>query len=167
MRERLTLICESEGCSPAEMALMDEVLVQADGDMRRAVTTMQSVHSLAVGGGADAISPSIICEIAGLPPPAAVSDLWTCMTQPSFDVMHRGVDEVIASGFSAQLLLSALLNLVLSEDCTLDELSQAEVAIRIAEAEKNMIEGADEYLQLMTVSSLVLTCCQRSNRQSN
>lgn len=166
MKERLTMIAESEGCSPQEMDLMDEILAQADGDMRRAVTTLQSVHSLAVGGnmGNVTLSSSVIAEIAGLPPPAVVNDLWQCMSsQPSFDVMHRGVDEVISSGFSAQLLLSALLTKLLDENCSLDELSQAEVAIRIAEAEKNMIEGADEYLQLMTVSSLVLTCYQKVN----
>ena len=163
------MIAESEGCGQQEMDLIDEILVQADGDMRRAVTTMQSVHSLAVGAGGridEAISSSVIAEIAGLPPPTVVNDLWQCMTQPSFDVMHKGVDEVISSGFSAQLLLSALLNKVLAEDCCLNELSQAEVAIRIAEAEKNMIEGADEYLQLMTVSSLVLTCFQKSTKAS-
>lgn len=169
MKQRLTLIAESEGCSQSEMDLIDEILIQADGDMRRAVTTLQSVHSLAMGsqnGSSTApptLSPSIIAEISGLPPSSVVNALWeSCTAKPcSFDVMHRGVDDVIASGFSAQLLLSALLQKILSTDCALDQLSQAEIAIRIAEAEKNMIEGADEYLQLMTVSSLVLTCHQK------
>jgi replication factor C subunit 2/4 len=168
MKERLTVIATSEGCSPGEMELLDDILAQADGDMRRAVTTLQSVHSLVVGARQKnnnvkkTIDSSVIAEIAGLPPPKVVDDLWLCMTQGSFDIMHRGVDEVIASGFSAQLLLSGLLNKLLSPECMLDELSQAEVAIRIAEAEKNMIDGADEYLQLMTVSSLIQTCYQKS-----
>jgi hypothetical protein len=47
---------------------------------------------------------------------------------------------------------------IMSDDCGLSELSKAKVAIRLAEAEKNMIEGADEYLRHMTESSLVLSC---------
>jgi len=158
MKERLTHIAESEGCGTE---LIDEILVHADGDMRRAVTTLQSVHSLAVGGKVEN-ADSVIAEIAGLPPPAIVDDLWACMTQKSFDVMRKGVDEVCAAGFSAQLLLTALLNKLLADDCELNELSKAEMSIRMAEAEKNMVEGADEYLQLMTVCSLMLTCYQKS-----
>jgi len=64
------------------------------------------------------------------------------------------------------LLVAALLDKVLLGDCELNELSRADIAIRIAEAEKNMIEGADEYLQLMTVATLVLTCFQKSLKEA-
>ena len=86
--------------------------------------------------------------------------------------MHRGVENVMASGFSAQLLLSALLTRILlvppekisDTNVHLDELSLALIAIRIAEAEKNMIDGADEYLQLMTVCSLIFTCYNKQQQ---
>ena len=153
--------------------------------MRRAVTTLQSVHSIVTGatamatsskrpltsGTTNIMSSAMIAEIVGVPPDHVVNELWDACRQSSYDVMHAGVENVIASGFSAQLLLSALLTRILlapektttttaAENATtnLDELSLALIAIRIAEAEKNMIDGADEYLQLMTVCSLIFTC---------
>jgi replication factor C subunit 2/4 len=44
----------------------------------------------------------------------------------------------------------------------LNELSKANLSIRVAEAEKNLVDGADEYLQLMSVCSLAMTCLEES-----
>ena len=56
-----------------------------------------------------------------------------------------------------QTLLQKLLEkFIETED--LDELGRARLAIRIAEAEDRMNDGADEYLQLMTVCGLALQC---------
>ena len=147
------MIAEAEGCSSEEKDLLDEILEHADGDMRRAVTTLQSVHSLAAGG--DKVDKDSIAEIAGLPPPLVVNTLWQALTSNSFSSMEKAVEDVCAAGYSAQLLLSALLPKLMS-DPNMSERSKAEVAIRMAEAEKNMLEGADEYLQLMTVCSLAV-----------
>ena len=153
MKNRLLDISKHENLELPEDVL-DEILVQADGDMRRAVTTLQSVHALK---NAD---KDMVAEVSGIPPSSVVDDLWTCMTQsPNFATMEKGIENVCASGFSAQLLLTSVLQKVTVS--SLDELSKAEVAIRLAESEKNMIEGADEYLQLMTVASLVLTCSKK------
>lgn len=159
MKDRLLHIAQSENCDEQTTALLDCILDVAGGDMRRAVTTLQSVHSLSQAGAMD---ENTVAEIAGIPPKNVVEDLWKCLQQEKFDVMRRGVEETIAAGFSAQLMLSALLNKIMDSNHLLDELGKAEVSIRIAEAERNMIEGADEYLQLMTVCSLILSSVQRA-----
>ena len=155
MKARLMSIADSEGCSNDVKDLADEILALADGDMRRAVTTLQSVHSLSVGGAH--VDKSSVAEIAGLPPPKVVDELWDAFGSKSFDTMQKAVDNLIAEGYSAQLLLSGLLPKLL-DDAKLNERSKADLAIRLAEAEKNMIEGADEQLQLMTIGSLAVTC---------
>lgn len=154
MKQRLLTIADAEGCTEEEKELVDEILEQADGDMRRAITTLQSVHSLALGG--DHVDKDSIFEIAGLPPPAIVDKIWQTLNTNSFDTMQRAVEDVCASGYSAQLLLSGLLEKIIV-DKSISEVAKSSIAIRIAEAEKNMIEGADEYLQLMTVCSLAVT----------
>jgi replication factor C subunit 2/4 len=161
MHERLTYIAHQEQCGPVTLSLLDGILDLADGDMRRAVTTLQSVHSLY---GRDGIAldeddrDTILAEMAGLPPKAVVDALWASMTHSTFAVMEKGMDDVIASGYSGQMLLAGLLQKIMEEEGHFSELHQAEVAIRIAESEKNMIEGADEYLQLLNVGALVLDC---------
>lgn len=176
MKERLLSIAAAEECTPDEMNLVDDILEQAQGDMRRAVTTLQSVHSLAVGaaaalstgsGAGVVIDKQVIAEIAGLPPSSVIDKLWTALSSNSdFNKMQDSVEEVCASGYSAQFLLSALLPKVMADE-TLTELGKAQLAIRMAEAEKNMIEGADELLQLLTVCSLALSCFAESQKPSN
>ena len=164
MKARLKEICQQEQCTDAEMVWLDDVLQYADGDMRRAVTTMQSVHLL---GASSVVSADLIAEMAGVPPPQMVQQLWEACTQStSFDAMHRVVQDVMAAGCSAPGILSVFVTRLLEEDA-LEELPRAQVAIRIAEAEKNMVDGADEYLQLMTVCSLLfsVTLAQRSSMQ--
>ena len=177
MQERLREICTLEDCPATVVSHLDDILQYADGDMRRAVTTLQSVHSIVTGsssssGSSSLMSSAMIAEIVGVPPDPVTNDLWEVCIQSSYDVMHRGVENVMASGFSAQLLLSALLTRILlvppekisDTNVHLDELSLALIAIRIAEAEKNMIDGADEYLQLMTVCSLIFTCYNKQQQ---
>lgn len=170
MKARLTQIATQEQCTEAEMALVDDILEQADGDMRRAVTTLQSVHSLAAGGG-DAniiVDRDTLAEIAGLPPPSVVNVLWNeaLQQQKSFDGMREAVQELCLEGYAAKFLLLGLLPKV-TESTILSERHKAELAIRMAEAEKNMVEGADEFLQLLTVCSLAFTCLQQANAASN
>lgn len=164
MKERLVSIAENEGCS---LDLVDDILHYADGDMRRAVMTLQSVHAL-TSSGENVITKDDIAEIAGLAPKRVVDDLWATLSSEgcSFDKMQAAVDEFMADGYSAQVLLASLLEKV-TADQTLNEVGKAEMAIRMAESEKNMIEGADEYLQLMDFCSLAIECFGKSTKPTN
>ena len=76
------------------------------------------------------------------------------------------VENVCADGFSAQVLLSGLCERVI---CSPDwsDTAKATIAIKIAQAEKMMIDGGDEYLQLMTVCShaaMAVTIARAENR---
>ena len=150
MKERLQSIAKSEGFS-IENKIMDEVLTLSGGDMRKAVTTLQCVHAL--GGN---VTKETVYEMAGLCPPPVVDGLWKAIASRNFSQMQRAVEDVCSDGYSAQILLSALSEKVVTTT-DLNELAKANVSIRIAEAEKMMIDGGDDYLQLMTVCSLALT----------
>lgn len=153
MKNRLHFIAQSEHCDVVD-AQLDTILDLAEGDMRRAVTTLQSVHALGKG-----VDDNTIAEIAGKPPQTVVDALYLALQSSTFDDMKVAVEDVCAAGYSAQTLLASLLQKFLVSE-TLNELGRAKLAIRIAEAEKNMIDGADEYLQLMTVCGLAFQCLQ-------
>lgn len=171
MKERVTAIAQAEGDktkSKNENAVVvtesqiDAVLAVSGGDMRRAVTSLQSVQAL-LAGQADhgnnqiVIDEAAIYELAGLPPDEVIEKLYQSLLSNSFDTMQAAVRNIIADGYSVQTLLQKLLEkFIETED--LDELGRARLAIRIAEAEDRMNDGADEYLQLMTVCGLALQC---------
>lgn len=167
MKERLVQISQAEGCPNAPI---DAILQVAQGDMRRAVTTLQSVHSLVSGGTEEDSTPQEttitdqdICEIAGLPPDAIVRDLQSALEQPSFDKMKAAVDHVLAEGYSASSLLSALLPRI-THSSAFTDLYKADVTMKMAEAEFAMTQGADEALQLLTVGSTAVQCYGKSQR---
>jgi len=171
MKERVTTIAQAEGRknkSKNKNAVVvterqiDAVLAVSGGDMRRAVTSLQSVQALLAGQG-DAntnrivIDEAAIYELAGLPPDQVIETLYQSLLSNSFDTMQIAVQNVIADGYSVQTLLQKLLEKFI-ETNDLDELGRARLAIRIAEAEDRMNDGADEYLQLMTVCGLAIQC---------
>jgi DNA polymerase III delta prime subunit len=135
-------------------AIVDDVLRHSMGDMRKAVTTLQSLSTIP---GAN------VREMAGTIPNDVVDAVWQCMTTSKrFDTMAAQVEDLVThAGYSAQTLLPCLLDKLLLDDngqtttTQLSEIAKASIAIRLAEAEKNMIEGADEYFQLLTVGSMV------------
>mmetsp|Transcript_39741 Transcript_39741/g.95986 ORF Transcript_39741/g.95986 Transcript_39741/m.95986 type:complete len:363 (-) Transcript_39741:34-1122(-) len=152
MKQRLTDIAQSEGCSITDSHL-DSILELAEGDMRRAVTTLQSAHALGN------IDDQAVAELAGVPPASDVEKLIQALHCNEFEPMRQAVDDICAEGYSGQLLLKCLLDRFVTSD-DMDELGRAKLAIRIAEAEHRMIDGADEYLQLMTVCGLAMQCIQ-------
>ena len=155
MKARLSSIAKAEHCKVEDKEL-DFILNLCEGDMRRAVTTLQSAHALS-----DAVDADALAEMAGLPPAAVVENLWKALGQNSFSIMQTAVEDVCAGGFSAQVILQAMSQLIIPST-ELNELSKANLSIRVAEAEKNLVDGADEYLQLMTVCSLAMTCLEES-----
>ena len=165
MKARLSSIAAAEDCTDDEIALLDDILDQAEGDMRRAVTTLQSVHALAAGG--EVVSRDSLAEIAGLPPPAVIDDLMQALQQSkSFGDMQNAVQELCLEGYAAKFLLLGLLPKV-AASTTVSDRHKAEIALRMAQAEKNMVEGADEFLQLMTVCSLAFSCLRQAGAASN
>lgn len=161
MKERVTAIAKAESIknqTVVEENQIDAVLAASGGDMRRAVCSLQSVQALLAGQRPEdriSIDEDTINELAGLPPGNVIDSLYDAMKSKKFDMVQTAVQNTIADGYSVQVLLHNLLDkLVHSDD--LDESGRALLAIRIAEAEDRLNDGADEYLQLMTVCGLAL-----------
>ncbi|KAG7370972.1 replication factor C [Nitzschia inconspicua] len=166
MKERLTSIARAEGITDQQLSgkQMDDILNISGGDMRRAVTSLQSVQALLAGDPKMEINEATLAELSGQPPNHVVQTLYQSLLDMKFETMRNAVKRVVADGYSVQMLLTKLLDKITdSED--LDELGKARLAIRIAEAEDRMNDGADEELQLMTVCGLALECLQSAQRK--
>jgi replication factor C subunit 2/4 len=163
MKERLASIAQAEHC-PLSPTQLDCILQLSEGDMRRAVQTLQSVHALTMGRKHQvALTEGDIAELVGLPPAAVVDDLVQALVQSKgmMKPVQTAVEDICLGGYSAQTLLSCLLQRFVTIP-QLDELGRARLAIRIAEAEHCMLDGADEYMQLLTVCGLAMQCIKTS-----
>ena len=166
-------LASQEELKKNEEEVLNEILILCQGDMRRAVTTLQSAHLLS-GGGDNSTSDSntdggskgyikkeSIAEMAGLPPQSVITSLFDTLqkSESTYDTMEKEVQDIMLEGYAAQQIMKGLLKMLMFLDCkVLSELHKAQIAIKIAEADKNLIDSADETLQLLVVCSLILKC---------
>ena len=171
MKQRIMYIAQQEECQfeeGQEEEVIEEILTLSQGDMRRAVTTLQSAHSLSgiVTDDAvkrDTIKKESIAEMAGLPPQTLIDSLIVTLQTKTFDEMKTQVTDIVLEGYAVEHVLSALMaKIIVMEDVT--EEAKAKIAIQIAESDKNLIDGSDELLQLLMVCSRCLECLKQKKR---
>lgn len=183
MYERLQSISKSENVTfTNEEQVLNQILDLSGGDMRRAVTTLQSAHALSSSqdwmefddetgdnkgtSSASGIPVESIAEIAGLPTQKVISDLIEGLSDGSFQKMEHAVNHVVAEGFSAAVILNSLLeHLILSEDGKLGDEEKSILSIKMAEADKLLVDGADDFLQLLSVCSVASKCVVKKRRR--
>lgn len=159
-------LAKEEEKKEKEEEVLNEILVLCQGDMRRAVTTLQSAHLLSGGSDIDGVGGGYIrkesiAEMAGLPPASVITSLLEMLQNriSSYDTMEKNVIDIMLEGYSAKHIMKELLKrLLVFEEKVLSDVDKAKIAIKIAEADKNLIDSADETLQLMVVCSLILKC---------
>ncbi|GAA6062352.1 hypothetical protein JCM10212_005694 [Sporobolomyces blumeae] len=178
---RLKEICLAEKVDCPDEAL--EALIRtSEGDLRRAITYLQSASRLheATGEPMTAVS---IQEIGGVVPDYAMERLARALGVPDsngtgrrpprdddvemgdgddddgpkargrFETVRRAVEKVCREGYSATQVLSQLHDLIIL-DPMVDPRAKASTAIDLGLADKALTDGADEELQL-------LNCCAR------
>ena len=145
MVARLTHISEQEGVDIAPDAL-SEMMRLTEGDMRRAIQMLQSLHQLHGGR----IEPQVVRDISGALPTTTVSRVFAVCRTQNFDEMTNLVEELIADGYPAAQLASQMLEALLAGEgeAKLHSAQKAKISIKIAEVDKALVDGADEYLQL-------------------
>jgi len=164
LSERLKTIASNEGVKIKDDAL-DALLNVTEGDMRQAITTLQSASRLkgAVEGEEEEdafVTEADVFEITGVVPPNLVAKLLNACASDSYDKLDDVVQDVIREGYSAgQVLIHLHDHVVVS-----DEMSDKQKSIileSVAVADKCLADGADEYLQLMSVGSAAMqTLCR-------
>ncbi|XP_028650436.1 replication factor C subunit 4 [Erpetoichthys calabaricus] len=149
--ERLLDICQKEGLHYTQEAI--KALVQvSEGDLRKAITFLQSCARLM--GGLE-ITDSIVVEIAGVVSDRMIDNLLQSCYSSSFEKLEGSVKNMINEGFAATQIINQLHdNLVKRED--LNDKQKSAIAEKLAEVDKCLADGADEYLQLMALCSVIM-----------
>lgn len=147
---RLQDIANSEGLTLASGALTTLETI-AGGDMRKAITLMQSSSRLY----GKEITSQALEDVAGKVPDEAVAALVAAVKAANFDRASTAVADLVKDGYPALQLLLQFSDALLSDDSMADE-AKACVATRLAEADKALADGADESLQLLDCASVAI-----------
>ncbi|XP_015575363.1 replication factor C subunit 2 isoform X1 [Ricinus communis] len=158
MSSRVLHICREEGLNLDAEALSTLSYV-SQGDLRRAITYLQGAARLY----GSTISSKDLISVSGVIPQEAVGALYAACRSGDFDMANKEVNNIIAEGYPvSQMLVQIevqliryfvqLLEVVVEADDISDE-QKAQICKSLGAADKCLVDGADEYLQLLDVAS--------------
>ncbi|XP_055342978.1 replication factor C subunit 4-like [Paramacrobiotus metropolitanus] len=152
MKERLQYIAAQENVKIESKAL-DALIGAADGDLRRAVTLLQSISRLMKD---EQITKDDVLELTGYIPDEEIITLVDTCKLGNYDHVQAFVQQLIYAGYGAGQLFSQLEKQILEND-NLSGDQKASIIERIAIADHRLMDGADEFLQIMDVGGAVMT----------
>ncbi|KAH7035055.1 replication factor C subunit 2 [Microdochium trichocladiopsis] len=178
-KKRLEEIASKEGVALEEGVV--EVLIKcAEGDLRKAITYLQSAARLvgaienddSGGGGEKAdkmdvdgdaptasasrkVTIKIIEDIAGVIPEATIEKLRKAMQPSSGAAAYAGVSKVVedmvADGWSAGQVTTQLYHAVLQDE-TIPDAAKNKITLVFSEVDKRLVDGADEHLSILDLT---------------
>ncbi|KAL4996422.1 P-loop containing nucleoside triphosphate hydrolase protein [Aspergillus recurvatus] len=168
--DRLAHIAQIENLS-LEDGVVDKLISCSDGDLRRAITYLQSAARL-VGAtkaakdgdddddemkdqGSDIITIRTIEEIAGVVPESVLDGLIQSL-QPKkigspYEAVSKVVTEIVADGWSATQILLQLYRRMVYND-TIPDIQKNKIVLVFSEMDKRLVDGADEHLSILDVA---------------
>lgn len=147
MSNRILHICNEEGLTLDTEALSTLSSV-SQGDLRRAITYLQGAARLF----GSSISSKDLISVSGAIPREVTEAIYAACKSGDFDLANKEVNNVIAEGYPVSQMLAQLFEVVVEEDDISDE-QKVRICKSLAMADKCLVDGADEYLQLLDVVS--------------
>ncbi|KAH3683088.1 hypothetical protein WICPIJ_005939, partial [Wickerhamomyces pijperi] len=165
--QRLQFIQKEEGFN-AEEGVLEEVLKIASGDLRKAITFLQSatrLHSSVTATTTsidedfvvpdsdqdkDMITVSSIREIAGSIPEGVLLRLTSAIGNKDFDKLFQTVEDTVAEGWSAVEIVNQLHDELILDD-KLDSEQKNKISQLLFETDSRLANGTDEHIQLLNL----------------
>ncbi|KAK7090439.1 replication factor C subunit 4-like [Littorina saxatilis] len=152
MSERLKHICQEENVKIEEEAI--QTLMQiSEGDMRKAVMFLQSASRLCGQDGS--VNSQIIRDITGVVPEDLLDEVLKVCRSDSYEKLDATVKKVIREGYAGSQILSQFHDKLVAMEEVSDK-QKSVICEKMALVDKCLLDGADEYLQLMALFSTVM-----------
>uniref|UniRef100_A0AAQ5ZQG8 AAA+ ATPase domain-containing protein n=1 Tax=Amphiprion ocellaris TaxID=80972 RepID=A0AAQ5ZQG8_AMPOC len=148
--ERLLEICKKENLKYTKESITALVQV-SEGDLRKAITFLQSAARLNVD---KEITDRAIVEIAGVVPVKMIDNLLQICFRGTFEKLEVAVKDIVDEGYSATQILSQLHDSIIEQD--LNDKQKSAITEKMAVVSKCLSDGADEYLQMLSLCSVIM-----------
>lgn len=150
--ERLRLICEEENVK-VEDDVFQTVVDVSGGDMRRAITMLQSCYRLI--GGSEPITSVDILEISGFIPIEYLEKFMTVCREGNYSKLEEYVLDLSYEAYSIGQLLEQM-NLYIISDGNLSNKQKSQICFKLGDCCLRLQEGGSEYLQIMDLGCIVI-----------
>ncbi|KAJ5623330.1 hypothetical protein N7490_011935 [Penicillium lividum] len=170
---RVENIARAEGLN-LEDGVIDTLIRCGDGDLRRAITYLQSAARL-VGAAkalpaktdedeemtdAGAPQPGLITiqtieEIAGVVPESILDDIVQAMqpkgSGPAYPAVSKVVTDLVADGWSATQVVAQLYRRVVFNEA-IPDIQKNKIVMAFSEMDKRLVDGADEHMSILDLT---------------
>lgn len=148
MIDKLKLIATNENINLSN-SVIRKIANISNGDMRRSIMLLQNLKYI----GSEKIVVNNVLEIAGIVPEYIMNRIRkVCILDKSNDVkkiIHL-TRHIKSEGYSIDSIFNQLNYMVINEESLTDKM-KAKITFHFSKTEKRLIEGADEYLQLLSI----------------
>ena len=148
MSDRLRFIADKEGLTLGD-GCYQACSTHSGGDMRKAITLLQSAARLF---GTETLTGKEITAVAGAVDVNAVKEVVAACKKNQVDNANRIIDSILKDGFPGLQIMTQFAETVVEDEGVADAV-KGKICERIAEADKALVDGADESLQLMAIVS--------------
>ncbi|KAK4042108.1 P-loop containing nucleoside triphosphate hydrolase protein [Parachaetomium inaequale] len=167
-RRRLEEIARLEGVA-VEGGAVDALIKCSDGDLRKAITFLQSAARLVgasagVGDGEDGdkmdvdkqvVTAKVVEDIAGVIPDDTIQKLVKAMrpraASETYQAIAKVVEEMVADGWSAGQTMTQLHQAVVYDE-TIPDVQKNKIVMVFSEIDKRLVDGADEHLSILDLA---------------
>ncbi|XP_048363026.1 replication factor C subunit 4 [Sphaerodactylus townsendi] len=150
-QQRLLDIAEKESVAVSSEAISCLVHV-SEGDLRKAITLLQSATRLM---GKKEVTEKVVVEIAGVVPKETLDGLLAACQSGSFEKLEVVTQNLINEGYAATQLINQLHDIIVEKE-ELSDKQKSVIAEKLAEADKCLADGSDEFLQLISLGAVVM-----------
>eukprot|EP01133_Synstelium_polycarpum_P017512 gene17512-20892_t len=155
MMDRLRSISLQERVK-VDDAVLNAIHKVSEGDMRKAITYLQSSHRFY---GAS-LSEDSIYNISGTVPPKLIDQFLTVCRSNSFDKLQTFVQQLIAQGYPASQVISQMFDHVVVAG-NITNKQKGMITMKIGEIDRRLVDGSEEFIQLFDLGSFILTQFQQ------
>ncbi|RWS02704.1 replication factor C subunit 4-like protein [Dinothrombium tinctorium] len=152
--EKLRSICQAENVLLEDDLVLEEIVKMSEGDMRKAVTMLHTAFRW-VGVGNE-LTTADVSEIAAVIPMTKIEKVIEACKDQSYEKLEETITSIIKEGYSAIRFFNQLHDWILEDTTLLNDNKKAVLCEAIAEADYQLINGANEYLQMLYISSVLL-----------
>lgn len=150
--KKLKEICGKESVL-YQTGVIEELVKVSEGDMRKAITYLQSAARLK---GDEEVTIQDIIEISGIVPDNVIDAVLESANSNSYERLDSSVKDIILEGYPGAQVISQIHDRIVEMDQITDK-QKSVITERLGIVDKCLSDGADEYLQLLDLCSTIMT----------
>ena len=150
-----------EGPSPLQKFVMEAIYDASAGDLRNAITQLQSIAQYCfpnltkAGQVLTDDDENAICSALGIIPEKTILMYVSAWKTMSFSELHMRTAAILRQGYSAVHIMRYILKYIIQVECSdevlgkLSTIQRSLIALKAAKVEKAIMDGGDDTLQLL------------------